>query len=70
MEVSFQNGLLCLVVILEQLAPVLIFWKYMNLLYSLSFLSKYNLLYHTNYQGIEGYSVLMLHIVLLGDFFT
>lgn len=31
-EISFQNGPLCLVVILNHLAPVLIFCKGMNLL--------------------------------------
>lgn len=43
MEVSFQNGLLCVVVILKDLAPVLIFWKDMNFLHFSCFLSKYNL---------------------------
>lgn len=50
MEVSFQNGPLCIVVILEHLATVLAFWKDMILLYSSCFLSKYNLLYHANNQ--------------------
>lgn len=70
LELSLENRPLWVVVILKHLAPDLIFWKDRSVLSSSFSLSKCNLLYHINYQRVEGGFILTLHSVLLGDSFT